>query len=177
MLRTFFASILLLVLLNSCIEDSFNSVSGFKPVYMATDSLYKFSSAAPRITLNPGKIYAYGNYIFQNDINAGIHVIDNSDTKNPRKVAFYAIPYSTEISIKENNLYTNNGNDLLVINITSVQNPVLINRLKGAFPFVNQYYPETATSKAKFECPDPSKGTIVEWQTTTFSETPKCRTK
>jgi hypothetical protein len=138
------------------------SQQAYAPVYAKLADLSAIATVTPQPTAKAGKIYAYGNYIFQNDLNTGIHIIDNSTQGSPQKVAFLKIPFSTEIAIKGNYLYTNSVSDLLVFNLASPQQPQLVNRVSNAFPIINQNYPPY--SNVYFECPDSQKGIVVDWE-------------
>jgi len=164
--------ILCLLFLWSC-KKATNTVNGsYAPVYAKLSELSNIATVAAQATARPGKIYAYGNYIFQNDINTGIHIIDNSVPANPRKVAFLRIPYTTEIAIKGNYLYTNSVSDLLVFDMTSAQQPQLVKRVTNAFPIINQDYPSMLN--VYYECPDPEKGIVVDWE---LKQTPNANCK
>jgi hypothetical protein len=154
--------------------DNFNNQTGFAwvPVYAQPGDLEKISVSNSQPTVKPGKIYVYGNYIFQNDMNKGIHIIDNSVPSQSRKIAFLNIPFSTELAIKGRYLYTNCVSDLLVFELSDVQTPKLIRRVKDAFPIVLQEHPPF--NKVYFECPDPSKGIVVDWQEK-MMPLPNCR--
>ena len=54
---------------------------------------------------NPGKLYIFGNYIFLNEIDKGIHIIDNSNPASPKNVAFIDIPGNLDMAVKGNILY------------------------------------------------------------------------
>ena len=66
-----------------------------------------------------GKIYVYDNYIFVNDMD-GIHIIDNSNPKFPKKVKFISIPRNEDISVKNNYLFADSATDLLVFDISNI---------------------------------------------------------
>ncbi len=68
----------------------------------------------------PGKIYLYKNYIFINNQNYGVHIIDNSDSKKPVNKAFLKIPLNEDISIKNDILYADTMGDLVAINISDI---------------------------------------------------------
>lgn len=138
------------------------SPHAYIPQYLATSDVQQITVQTAKATQQAGKIYAFGNYIFQNDLQQGFHIIDNTDRKHPLKLAFLKVPYSTEIAIKGNYLYTNNLNDLVVFDISNIQSPRLVKRVEKVFPAVNQKYPPY--NNVSFECPDPSKGTIVKWE-------------
>ncbi|AEV96608.1 hypothetical protein A4D02_20800 [Niastella koreensis] len=132
----------------------------YVPVYMAVSDKTDISISTVRPTERSGKIYAFGNYIYQNDLNKGIHIIDNSDPQHPQKIAFLNIPYNTEFAVKGNYIYANNGSDLVVVDIRDIMKPVVVKRMADAFPYVNQDVPPQA---GYFVCPDPGKGIVVDW--------------
>ncbi|AXY76278.1 hypothetical protein D3H65_20785 [Paraflavitalea soli] len=151
--------------------DSPEEIKAYVPVYATTSLLNDVTIAPVRPTQKAGKIYTYGNYIFQNEMNEGIHIIDKSQAQ-PRKIAFLKIPYSTEIAVKGNYLYTNSVSDMLVIDITNPQQPTVVKRIKDAFPAIDQEHPPF--SNVYFECVDPSKGIVVDWALKTIKR-PNCR--
>lgn len=50
-------------------------------VYSTLSAVHQYAVEPQKPTVEAGKIYAYGNYIFQNDLNTGIHIIDNKDQR------------------------------------------------------------------------------------------------
>ena len=76
-----------------------------------------------------GKIYAYQDYIFVNDKYKGVHVIDNTDPSSPKKVSFIKIAGNVDISVKDNYLYADSLTDLIVLDISDVNNIEIVNRL------------------------------------------------
>ncbi|KPM32629.1 Hypothetical protein I595_1055 [Croceitalea dokdonensis DOKDO 023] len=78
-----------------------------------------------------GKIYAYQDYIFINDKYKGVHVIDNSDPNAPEKIAFIQIAGNVDISIKDNFLYADSITDLIVLDISDINNIQQVNRLEN----------------------------------------------
>lgn len=153
--------------------DQMGVTQVYVPVYAQLSGLDAISLESPKSTEKAGKIYAYGSYIFQNDINTGIHIIDNSTSGSPKKIAFLKIPYSTELAVKGSYLYTNSVNDLVVLDIHDPQHPVEVKRIKGAFPLINQEYPPF--TNVYFVCADPHKGIVVDWQLQQTSTIPSCR--
>ena len=160
--------------LYSCEPDyngNTDETQAYVPVYMSLSDKNHIVTDNPHATERSGKIYASGNYIFQNDINKGIHVIDNSDRAHPYKIGFINIPYNTEFAVKGNYIYANNVNDLVVLNISDIHSPHVVKRMENAFPYVNQQYPQHGGS---FVCPDPDKGVVVDWELQTV-KSPACR--
>jgi hypothetical protein len=143
------------------LNDPDDETKAWVPVYVQMTDMDDISVSNARTTEKSGKIYARGNYIFQNDQNRGIHIIDNSDRANPQKIAFITIPFNTEFAVRGNYIYANNVNDLVVIDISDVLHPVVTKRVEKAFPYVNQKYPNQS---GRFVCPDPAKGVVVDWE-------------
>jgi hypothetical protein len=148
------------------------SIEGYAPVYAKSSDVNSIVIEPITPTLNAGKIYAFGNYIFQNDQGKGIHIIDNSNKSNPQKIAFLKIPYNTEIAVKGNFLYANNLNDLVVFDISNPATPTLVKREANVFPTVTQDYP--MQNNVYFECVDAAKGVVVSWEKKTLTH-PKCQ--
>lgn len=164
----------LLLCLYSC-DPQYDRANGdtqaYVPIYMSAVQKNDVFLSTARPTEKAGKIYAYGNYIFQNDLNKGIHIIDNTDRLHPQKIAFINIPYNAEFAVKGNYMYANNGNDLLVVDVHDVMHPAVVKRLADAFPYVDQQYPPET---GYFVCPDPKKGIVVDWELQTV-KSPTCR--
>lgn len=166
----------LTISLASCITDPMERPHdmerlAYVPVYAQLQELEAITMEQPKSTVKAGKIYAYGNYIFQNDINTGIHIIDNSTPSQPHKVSFLKIPYSTELAIKDNFLYTNSVSDLIVISLQNPLQPVVVKRVKDAFPIISQQYPPQS---GYFVCVDQQKGIVVDWVLKSV-KAPTCR--
>lgn len=136
-------------------------VVGWAPVYSQDPDLQQIVSDTPHITLQAGKIYANGHYIYQNEVDKGIHVIDISHPAEPEEIAFIKSAGSTELAIRGNYLYTNNLNDIVVVDISNPLQVKEIARLKNAFSTKSGLYPP---GHGYFECVDPSKGTVTGWE-------------
>ncbi len=98
-----------------------------------TMSLTEFKNSvgvvAPQPIDESGKIYAYENYIFVNDKYKGVHVIDNSNPEAPRKVSFIKIAGNVDISVKDNYLYADSITDLIVLDISDINDIKIVTRL------------------------------------------------
>lgn len=112
------------------------------PLTMSTEEFRNSVEILPPVSIREsGKIYAYENYVFVNDKYQGIHVVDNSDPFSPNKIAFINIPGNVDIAVKDNFLYADSLRDLLVFDISDIQQIALVNRLEGvlrdhvAWPF------------------------------------------
>jgi hypothetical protein len=132
------------------------------PIYEQPNQTTTISYTTPDTAVNAGKIYVYGNYVLQNEMYKGFHIIDHSNPTNPIKIGFLKVNNATEIAIKNNVLYTNSLTDMLAINITNITQPTLIGKIPNAFPLIDQEYPPF--SGVRFQCVDKSKGFVVRWE-------------
>ena len=165
-------SILLLVLattLPGCMDKTVERITyeANVPVYMSfSEFRSSFQKSEPVDINKPGKIYFKDNYLFVNEYGKGIHVIDNSDPANPEKIAFYDIVGNVDMAIKGNILYADSYIDLVAIDITDINNPKEVGRLKNIFPEVvpegDTWYP--------YAMVDNTKGVIVDWEVKTVTE-------
>jgi len=80
-----------------------------------------------------GKIYVKGSYVFVNEPNQGIHVIDNSNPGHPVQTAFLRIPGNLDIAIRGNILYADMYDALLAIDISDLHHVKATSRLPGIF--------------------------------------------
>ncbi|TAH10344.1 MAG: hypothetical protein EAZ14_07910 [Runella slithyformis] len=90
-------------------------------------------SEAARELVNPGKIYAKGNYLFINELKQGLHIIDNTNPAAPRKVAFLAIPGNGDLAVRGNILYADSYMDLVALNIADPLNVKEVGRVGDVF--------------------------------------------
>ncbi|MFL5740032.1 MAG: LVIVD repeat-containing protein [Flavisolibacter sp.] len=125
------ASVLLVcsVLLLSCIKDSnqrtFHYVY-YVPVYKTMAEVRaNIKSNAAMAVERPGKIFTIGRYIFLNETDRGIHVIDNSNPSSPQNVAFIDLPGNMDLAVKGNTLYADMFSDLVAIDISNPRAVVL----------------------------------------------------
>jgi hypothetical protein len=79
-----------------------------------------------------GKIYAYKNYIFINDVGSGFHVIDNQNPVNPQNIAFIKLEGNNDISIKDDKLFADSYGDLVIFDISDINNIQLTSRMVNA---------------------------------------------
>src|SRR5436305_88536 len=96
-----------LLFLQGCFKDSCrNSYAIYIPVYKTLSQVRaSMKSEAPRPLQNTGKLYVQGNYIFLNEVQKGIHVIDNTNPSNPKNISFINIPGNIDLAVKGNYLY------------------------------------------------------------------------
>lgn len=128
-------------------DDDYETVTVAKPEFVSKLEFRKMVDvSAPQSIKKAGKIYAYGNYIFVNDVDRGVHVIDNSKPEQPKAIKFIEIPGNEDISIKANYLYADSATDLVVFNISDINNITLVERLKDVFEVYNYRIPEEAVA-------------------------------
>ena len=166
------AMLLGLLQFTSCTSSSSREEWGYVPIYATTADLNNIHSTTPQPTQLAGKIYRYGQWIFQVEQGKGIHVIDATQRTAPQKTSFIYVPGCSELSVRSNKLYTNNYRDLVAIDISQPQQIAVLHRLENIFPGVSQEYPPQ--SGAWFECPDPKRGTVIAW-TEQLIKNPKCQ--
>lgn len=106
-----------------------------------------------------GNIYFKDDFLFMVEPDKGVHFINNTSPSAPIQTGFLSIWGATGMSIKGNYLYANSFIDLVVYDISSFDNPVLVERLEnvfpGALPFSEKNYP--------YETIDKSKGVVTAW--------------
>lgn len=146
------------------------SVEGYAPIYGNVDDVATIKSSGPAPIVNEGKIYVKGTLLYQVETGKGIHVIDISAPANPQKTHFIEVAGAQEMAIKNNNLYTNNLNDLVVIDITNLSDVKLVDRVNGVF---HLFDPKTPPGTGWYECVDASKGDVIGWELKTLSY-PEC---
>ena len=129
-------------LLQGCLKDSIlhtYTYTFYKPVYRtAAEVRANIKSNTAQPVERPGKIFVKGNYIFLNEVDKGIHIIDNSNPAQPQNVTFINIPGNVDIAVKGNTLYADLYTDLVAIDITNPKNVVLKKVVEGVFP--DRYY-------------------------------------
>ncbi len=129
----------ILFLQQGCVKDTCTKTytyTYFEPVYKTTAEVRaNIKSNAPKAVNNPGKIYIKDNYIFLNEVNKGIHIIDNTNPAIPKNIAFIDIPGNVDIAVKGNTMYADFYTDLVAMDIS---NPLNVNVKK----FANNIFPE-----------------------------------
>ena len=126
------------LLFTACVKDSCketHTYTYFVPVYKPKEEVKaNIKSNASKEIESPGKIYTLGNYIFLNEVDKGIHVIDNTNPSNPVNISFIDIPGNMDMAVKGNMLYADLYGDLVTIDITDPKNVKLTKTIEGIFP-------------------------------------------
>ncbi len=117
---------------DSCIESQLYTL--YTPVYKMPEELRNgVGMEAPRLLSEPGKIYVYGNLLLINEIEKGIHLINNTDPTQPVNIGFLAIPGNRDMAMRNNTLYADNYMDLLAFDFSDPGAPQLTSRIENVF--------------------------------------------
>lgn len=157
-----------LLLFTACDDHRVQTVTWteYEPVYMTQEEfIAAVGMSEPRDMEKPGKIYLFGDHLFVNEINKGVHIIDNSNPAAPHFVGFVTIPGNKDIAVRGDQLYADSAGDLLVFDISNFNNPVLISRIEDVFNLSQHNLPGPA-----FRMPDPSRGIVVDWEEVVIEE-------
>ena len=143
---------------SSCKKDKCTQTmtyATYVPVYLSYADMRGGVKTGPAQPLkNPGKIYLKGNYIFVNEINQGIHVIDNTNPASPQNIAFITIPGNVDLATNGNTLYADSYVDLLAFDISNPNNITLVNRVQSALPY---------NCSSNGYAADSTQGVVVNW--------------
>lgn len=146
----------------SCEDTRIQSIRWieYEPVYMTFDEFINaVELEEPHDLEKPGKIFFYNGYLFINERNKGVHIIDNRDPSSPVNMGFINIPANKDIAVKNDRLYADSQSDLLVFDIENLKQVELIKRIEGVFETSAEMPPGFTTQTV-----DPSKGVLVDWK-------------
>ncbi|WP_257667859.1 LVIVD repeat-containing protein [Parapedobacter tibetensis] len=106
------------------------------PVYLEVSAFRKMEvGPRPVKTISDaGKIYVYGDYLFINEPQKGIHVLDNRDPSNPQNITYIEIPGNVDLAVNSNILYADSYIDLLAFDISDLSAIKLVERVEEVFP-------------------------------------------
>ncbi|NNK82042.1 MAG: hypothetical protein HKO92_02840 [Flavobacteriaceae bacterium] len=140
--KVFLLSIIIVVFF-SCDNTEYETITIATPIIM---SKAEFRNSVeilnPQIIDQSGKIYAYGDYIFINDMFQGVLIVDNTNPENPVNKSYIKIPGNIDIAIKDNFLYADSSIDLVVFDISDINNIHYIERLEDVFSIYDYEIPE-----------------------------------
>lgn len=155
-----------------CIPDDVLE-SGMAPIYANPDDFSKIKFEEPRISENHGNVVLYKQYVFINEKNKGIHVIDNYDPLNPIRLGFIYIEGNSIFTVNDGYLYADNSIHLLTIDIKNIYQPKVVSFIANHFgnSFVQEMFP--SDYRGKFECANAMHGLVIGWERKTIKN-PKC---
>ncbi|MEJ7676245.1 MAG: hypothetical protein WKF59_26965 [Chitinophagaceae bacterium] len=138
-----------------CLKDTVSrTYTMYTPLYKTSAEVRaNIKSDVPIPVKNPGKMFVLGSYIYLNEIDKGIHVIDNSNPAAPVNKYFIAIPGNLDLAVTGNTLYADLYSDLVTLDISD---PSSVKIKKSQTMFFLSEDMETALF------PDP-KRIIVDW--------------
>ncbi|MFI5156667.1 MAG: LVIVD repeat-containing protein [Chitinophagales bacterium] len=151
-----------------CLKDNVRyTYTITRPVYMSLSQAranVKATAAAPLVSI--GKIYTMGKFVFLNELEKGIHIIDNSNPAGPRNIGFINIPGNEDMAIHGNTLYADSYTDLLAIDITNPQSIVVKKTLQNIFQSRISYFVVAGNPDSTFVITDwITKDTTVDYPT------------
>lgn len=131
---------------------------GYRPVY-GSIAQKEIEFLASRPIKNPGKIYAYKNFLLVNESNEGIHVFDNDEPENPKDLGFIQIVGNSDMTVKDDILYADHMGNLVALTIGNFETVTKV----GSLPLQNWDLGLPPPAGAYFECIDQTKGLVVRW--------------
>lgn len=134
----FFIATTITLTLISCLKDSCSKVHSYtyyQPVYKTTGEVRANIKSKPSVDIeNPGKLFVIGSYIFLNEIDKGIHIIDNHNPAAPVNISFVEIPGNMDLAVSGNMLYADLYTDLVTLNISDPLQVKVEHYNEGVFP-------------------------------------------
>ena len=143
----------------------------YAPSYLDRSTSDTIRHVAPQLTINGGSIYLYKTMLFQIEVGRGIHIFDFSDPENSVKTGFYELPGCEQLSIDGNIIYANSYSDLIVVDISIITDPKIVNLQPFYFEDKSSQLPP---ERGYFECVDRSKGVVTGWNKM-FIKSPECK--
>jgi hypothetical protein len=139
----------------SCLKDTVTEKYTFyRPIYKTKEAVMNnIKSGAAQAIKQTGKLFIKDNFVFLNDINRGVHIIDYTNPIQPIKVAFVDIPGNVDMAVRGNILYVDCYTSLIALDITNPLNVQKTTILNGVFPHRAYYGFQQDTSLI-----------ITEWQ-------------
>lgn len=129
------------IFISSCSNDNIlEDVNVAVPIYKSKTSIRANVKVTNAVATNSeGKIYVAEKLLFYIAQENGVHIFDNANPTNPQNLAFIQIEGVHDISVKGNYLYTDNFIDLLVFDISNLQQISLVQTLQDVFEFYPTY--------------------------------------
>jgi len=146
----------------SCQDKVMETYTVNEPIYLSYDDLRSsLKTTEGQEIVHPGKIYFKGNYIFVNEYQMGIHVVDNSNPSSPEIIKFIEIPGNVDLAIKDDILYADSYVDLVAIDISNMDDIREVKRIINAFPYMVPVCEEGVAENV-----DQDRGVVTGWKTT-----------
>jgi len=155
-----------MLLLSGCPYISVDESECLEPVYLSYDDLrnnYPRIQHAQEIQ-KAAKMTVYGDTLFINEKNKGIHVIDNQDKSNPQNLYFIEIPGNIDIAIKNGFMYVDSFVDLVVLDVSDINNMTTVFREKGVFDWDGRQVVNGDFDSYGCGVPDPERGLVIGYE-------------
>ncbi len=107
-----------------------------------------------RSITDAGKIFVAENLLLIGEEGDGIHIVDNTDPKNPANLSFMNIPGNREYYVAGNVLYAESHYDLLKIDISNKSQPRIVSRVEDAFATSDNFKNDKGEILIKFNFED-----------------------
>ena len=138
MKSTLLALSCLMLIISGCLKDTLETTYTYtlaRPVYKTSAEVRSSIGNLPAEPVSaPGKMYLFGSYIFLNELNKGVHIINNSNPAAPVNEAFIAIPGCGDMAVSGNTLYADCYTDMMVIDISNPKAVALKHFVPNMFP-------------------------------------------
>ncbi|HEA28958.1 MAG TPA: hypothetical protein ENH91_03015 [Leeuwenhoekiella sp.] len=120
----------------------------------------------PKPIENSGKFYAYGDYIFINDLGAGVHIIDNTNPSAPVKKGFLEVPGSKDMEAKDNILYVDSYSDLVLFDLSNMNDIKYLKSYEDILGNGNYEWPlfSQDVDQVDYDAYDPGSQIVVGWE-------------
>jgi hypothetical protein len=127
---------LCIMFIAACSKDSaYERYAIYRPVYMTKESVRNnIRNGQPAPIWQPGKLVWKDNYVFLNDLDRGVHIIDISNPAQPKTVSFIQIPGCVDLAVNDHYLYADCYTDLVTIDISNPLQIQVKQFLSGVFP-------------------------------------------
>jgi hypothetical protein len=138
--KTFFV-LFITLFISSCSNDEIlEDVKVAVPIYKSKTTIRANVQVTSAVATNSeGKIYVAEKLLFYIAQENGVHIFDNANPSNPQNLAYLQIEGVHDISVKGNYLYADNFMDLLVFDISNLQQISLVQTLTDVFEFYPTY--------------------------------------
>ncbi|WP_299364816.1 hypothetical protein [Winogradskyella sp.] len=118
-------------------------------------------------TNSDGKIYVYNNLLFYIAQNSGIHIFDNQNPESPQNLTFIQLEGVNDISVKNNILYADNFMDLVVFDISDIENIQMVNVEEDMLPYYATFPDDVSYYQSNFSV---GEDEFIAYYTTVYME-------
>ncbi len=148
----------------ACIATSPARPPTHTPVYMSWEEFRTtaVSVGLPRPIEETGKLVVTNDYLFLNEPNRGVHIIDNRDPENPKQMLFIEIPGNLDIAVEGDLLIADSFVDLLTFKLDLARGSVaMVERLEDQFEY-DPYQTADSDSFIYLDAVDRDEGVVIE---------------